>query len=101
PILTNTATTNIVPTFIQDVSRDGKVNVYPVPVSDVLYVNAPQAKSTGLTCRVVNAYGQVLSTRSLHAYPAGVDVSMLIPGVYLLVIDDADGYFGTVRFIKQ
>ena len=69
-----------------------KLNIYPNPVSDRLYLNGV----SGENFAIYDQHGKLLLKQKLSEQN-GIDVSSLLPGVYVLLIDDNM----TTRFVKE
>ncbi len=69
-----------------------KLNIYPNPVSDRLYLNGV----SGENFAIYDQLGKLLVKQKLSEQN-GIDVSSLLPGVYVLLIDDSM----TTRFVKE
>lgn len=71
--------------------------VYPNPVKDILNISLDQG-ITGVS--VYNLLGQQVITKSLDANEAGIDMSGLASGAYLVSIQ-SEGKIKTVKIIKE
>ena len=69
-----------------------KLNIYPNPVSDRLYLIGV----SGENFAIYDQQGKLMVKQKLSEQN-GIDVSSLIPGVYVLLIDDSM----TTRFVKE
>jgi hypothetical protein len=78
-----------------------KINVYPNPVKSQLVMQHPQAEA-GATVQVVGINGRQLFTQNIQqgAVQTTVDVSKLIPGNYLIVLN-MNGHRQSKSFIKK
>lgn len=90
PVITNTVTT----TFVQQLSTDGnkKFNnfkVYPNPVSDVLYFEAPD--TTIVAIDVYGILGQAVIAEKNKNGLRQIDISSLSQGVYQCKFTDSEG----------
>ena len=77
-----------------------KVNVYPVPASDILYIEN-NFRSIRLNIEVIDMVGRtVMQTSSPNSFPVNLPVGNLPKGAYTLkIIDGQDVIFR--KFVKQ
>ena len=87
--------TNQVVTGIVEINR--QTGIYPNPVSHYLYIKGDVFDIRQV--RVVNTNGAVLFSRELDENQ-GLDVSTLVPGMYILIIDRGD-VIESHKFIKK
>ena len=87
--------TNQVVTGIMEINR--QTGIYPNPVSHYLYIKGDVFDIRQV--RVVNTNGAVLFSRELDENQ-GLDVSTLVPGMYILIIDRGD-VIESHKFIKK
>ncbi len=87
--------TNQVVTGILEINR--QTGIYPNPVSHYLYIKGDVFDIRQV--RVVNTNGAVLFSRELDENQ-GLDVSTLVPGMYILIIDRGD-VIESHKFIKK
>ncbi len=79
------------PVGIQDQHMENEFSIYPNPVSDMLYIQESKDVNSP-SYLIYNIYGQqVMSSNSKQ-----MDVSGLLPGMYLLVQDQT-----VIKFIKE
>lgn len=71
------------------------LTIYPNPVADVLHWNA----NGDASYRIVNALGQQIQSGT--ALSGEISVSALSKGMYLLVLESADGKSRVTKFIKE
>lgn len=77
---------------------------YPVPVTDVLKIKrtgewANVLTQSSVSVTIFNALGAVVLNEPGYIYSAGIDVSTLEPGIYIIEIKDIKGK-RSIRFIK-
>ncbi len=93
PIRTNEAQTTIaLPSFTQDFNTE--VNVYPNPVSDILYIESDENWSKA---EIFDISGRILRSVSLDGQ--AIDVSGLESGTYLVRLKDGEK-IGMFKFVK-
>jgi uncharacterized repeat protein (TIGR01451 family) len=93
PIRTNEAQTTIaLPVFTKDLTTD--VNIYPNPVTDVLYLDTNENWSKA---DIYDIAGRII--RSVSLYGQSIDVSGLESGTYFVRLKDGDRV-GVVKFVK-
>ncbi|MGJ8591035.1 MAG: T9SS type A sorting domain-containing protein [Aquaticitalea sp.] len=73
--------------------------VYPNPVSNMLFIKSSISENYNL--EVMNALGQIVSTKRGDASSTSLDVSNLSKGFYFLNIDSENGNSQTIKFIKN
>lgn len=84
---------------IEDSYVKDKVTVYPNPAGSELNIKLP---SNGqFSCQVVNELGQVMITSEHATMETKVDVSTLAKGMYILVVNMAEGKTYQHKFVKQ
>lgn len=77
-------------------------NLYPNPAADKLYITFSDATKQVGAAKIINGIGQTVSTLSPASLQHGVNIDQLIPGVYLLQVQDAKtNALSTKRFIKE
>jgi hypothetical protein len=77
------------------------LGVYPQPAKNKIFISGIQDVSDISSCDIVNALGEtVYSDITISAIAAGIDVSSLKDGIYLLRLHKSDGITG-LRFIKE
>lgn len=80
----------------QQVHHNGGISVYPNPASDKLYIK-------GLT---TNSHTDILNMSGALIYQGKkrhnemIDISQLLPGVYVLKVKTSEGITQSVRFVK-
>lgn len=91
----------LIPLPTNDLSINGSSKAvftsYPNPVTDVLYLEFPQAVDQ-FNAKVVDLSGRVISTT--NSFVNGIDVSGLSSGMYMLEVN-ADGASNAIKFIKK
>ena len=77
------------------------IKLYPNPAAEQLTLQLPP--SSAATVRVFSLHGQVLHEQILSAYSstATIQVGALIPGIYLLHIQDEQGNQWREKFVKE
>jgi hypothetical protein len=86
---TDTLTVNLNPQVISNIEEGqmSQVKIYPNPVRDLLHVDAPQ-ELAALEIRDVS--GRIVKQYT-GGVPAGIDLSMLPGGIYLLRLYGREG----------
>lgn len=91
-------------TIVEDLSKAMRLEVYPVPARDHIYIScdfAPAAKP--LTINIIDMAGKSLYV-SKHEFFTGstlqIPISHVKPGVYFIRLE-GEGFAETIRFIKQ
>ena len=74
-----------------------RIVVRPNPVRDKLIVSSPVA----VTATLLDSSGQLLLTRQLPRGEQSIDVSGLVAGSYLLVLQTGEGTSSTYKFVKE
>lgn len=81
---------------IRSISFEPQVAVFPNPLHDHLIISSQQAESV----QIVNAAGQTVF--NTNAIPLdGIDVSRLVTGMYLVLINLPGGFMKTAKIIKE
>ena len=94
PIRTNEAQTTVaLPSFTQDWVSD--INVYPNPVSDILFL---QTEDTWTKAEIFDVAGRIMRAASLSSLY--IDVSTLESGTYFVRLRNGDRV-GRVKFVKM
>ena len=79
--------------------ENSKVRVYPSPAEDLLYVDLPEG--TGYHARILSLTGARVFEATAGGGLNALDIGLIGPGVYLLVVDtEEDRIFGG-RFVKR
>ncbi|MBX2973432.1 MAG: T9SS type A sorting domain-containing protein [Flavobacteriales bacterium] len=73
---------------------------FPNPTSDRITLVADEA-SRGLPCAVYDVHGRQVLTQRLSGASTVLRTEQLAPGTYLIVVTDADGRRGQLRFVKE
>ncbi|MBK8627286.1 MAG: T9SS type A sorting domain-containing protein [Saprospiraceae bacterium] len=93
PIRTNEAQTTVaLPVFTKDITTE--VNIYPNPVSDILYLDNNDNWSKA---EIFDIAGRIIRSISLDDH--SIDVSRLESGTYFVRLKDGDRV-GVVKFVK-
>lgn len=74
-----------------------RIDIYPNPAQRQLQV----LHAAGMHAEIFNILGQRLVQVSLSAASAGIDISVLQPGLYLLRCTDSRGYSKSLQFIRE
>lgn len=77
-----------------DVSANNRLHIYPNPTTDVINIRGAQIAQ-------VQLYDMSGKQLRAHVENNRVDARQLLPGVYVLQIEDAEGNISTQRFIKK
>ncbi len=94
PIRTNEAQTTVaLPSFTQEWVSD--VNIYPNPVSDILFL---QTEETWTKAEIFDVAGRIMRAASLSSQT--IDVSTLEVGTYFVRLRNGDRV-GRVKFVKM
>ena len=94
PIRTNEAQTTVAfPVFTKDITTE--VNVYPNPVSDILYLDT---KDNWTKAEIYDIAGRIV--RSIFLNGRSINVSGLESGTYFIRLKDGDSV-GLVKFVKM
>jgi len=83
---------------LMDTSSDVQCRVYPNPSHDKLFIDGDT--QTVQAAWILQTDGQLRQTISREEIEAGINISSLDPGVYVLRISDGNRYFSS-RFIKE
>lgn len=65
-----------------------QLKIYPVPVSDVLYIETPEAY--GITISIIDAAGTICLEEYIQNSKAQINVEKLVSGTYLLLVKDSN-----------
>jgi hypothetical protein len=84
-------------TGLKDVRSNVQFNMYPMPASDVLFVEQPDGNIIN-SYRIYNIEGRLIAEKPYTT--AGIAVSNLDNGMYVLHLQTAEG-FAAKRFIKN
>lgn len=85
-------------TWIEPISYENEVSLYPNPVKKVLYIKTPSKKST---IKIYSLQGSLLKTIPAYQSHDQIDVSTLQSGVYMVKISGPDGKVYTGKFVKE
>jgi len=87
-------------TGVAEVTESSDVKVYPVPATDLLYVEL--ATGNARTATVVDLNGATVQSAQLKASGRSeVNIASLAPGKYFVLITDAEGRVTTKPFSKN
>lgn len=81
-------------------SLNKDMQVYPVPVEDILYVNLNDANDSPLEFTIYNTMGQAVRSGILSVVQDGIHMEGLMPGVYLLKVKHGEN-IGNATVIKK
>ncbi|MBK7763621.1 MAG: fibronectin type III domain-containing protein [Bacteroidetes bacterium] len=76
------------------------VKLYPNPVTDMLHISTSIELDANSYFKIYDANGRVLITDKFVINPQSIDVSKLIPGLYLISVKTAEGE-ATYKFIRN
>jgi hypothetical protein len=98
-----TCTGEVSPIIANDVAKISEfelngLSVYPNPVKDMLTI---AYKDTLTEVYLVNMLGQTVAKQTANSNEARINVSALAGGNYILIVQAADGKFGTFKVIKH
>ena len=94
PIRTNEAQTTVaLPVFAKDITTE--VNIYPNPVTDILYLDT---KDNWTKAEIYDVAGRIMRSASLNGQ--SIDVSGLESGTYFIRLKDGEKV-GLVKFVKM
>lgn len=82
---------------------DGEVRIYPNPAHKVLNIASGKQELNGATLSVADVAGRLAMTQHIDVPASGdarVDVSNLVPGMYILTITSADGVY-TAKLVVE
>jgi hypothetical protein len=84
------------PTGINAISKE-EVSVFPNPTTGLVYVNGIQ---TSASVKVINLVGKEVINTEINANGT-IDMSSVPAGIYMLVIENANGAISTKKVIKN
>ena len=79
-------------------SLSSRVDVYPNPTRDLLYVNGVEV---GTQIKVLNALGQEVYSGNANSPKIVINTSELLPGIYILHLTKEHTKTTTHRFVKE
>lgn len=85
------------PTAVNEINLLEGVSVYPNPATD--YVQVENVSGELVTLSIFTLTGQLVSTETVSAANFTKDVSTLERGMYIVVLENADGNKKTVRLV--
>jgi hypothetical protein len=74
---------------IEDINKNVKINVYPNPVSNIVYMHAPQKLGQ---VDIFNVNGAVVLSKFVGTSDGSIDVSGLSEGLYFIGATTPEGY---------
>jgi hypothetical protein len=78
------------------------VNIFPNPATEMLQIEMPGIDfSKNITFRVVNVLGKAIKQIPLHSFSSTIEVSDIVPGIYLYEIKDDQHAIKTGRIIVE
>lgn len=77
------------------------IDVFPNPTSDFITARVNGYNPAELDYKVLNINGDVLLMGSFESNEMGIDLSTLVPAVYLLQITSEEKYTNTYKIIKH
>lgn len=87
-----------VTTSLGTVAATEKLHVYPVPTSDRLYVDGEYSSSDSYT--FIDAKGSRVTIMSGFTPGVPINVSRLVPGIYIVILKRTDGSTASARIVK-
>lgn len=75
-------------TGISTESAQHSLSLYPNPAEDVLYLNLQEINIKQYSCEILTLTGQSMRYPNLNGYSNKINVSHLVPGVYILRLKD-------------
>ena len=85
-------------TSIEEVSVKSPLYLYPNPASDQLHIKTAIERPVQLV--IMDISGKLILTKQYHSVNTSIDVSALLPGVYLLQLTDGSQIWNG-RFVKE
>jgi blue copper oxidase len=80
--------------------QKASVHLYPNPANSEVYIKSTANLNKPLNLEIKDLQGRLLKTLVLYDERARVDISELLPGIYLFVATDGESSF-SARLIKQ
>ena len=77
----------------------GEVLIYPIPVTDKIYLNNINPRFN--TIEIINSNGESILTQQAKNPESSIDVTQLTSGIYFIQLFDNFGIVDTYRFIVQ
>jgi hypothetical protein len=79
-----------------------RINIYPNPVSDILYLSCTENYLGEFELEIYNAMGVLLKTKKRYIIPtAKVQLTDLVGGIYFLQLISKNGSTARIPFIKK
>jgi hypothetical protein len=75
-----------------------KVQVYPNPAKDQLFINQPEAYTTYI---LYNVFGAKITSGMIRSETGSIDVSELTKGIYILQLSDNGSKTAVIKIIKE
>lgn len=86
---------------IESIEKSEKIDIYPSPVSDILFINLSQLKIHPLLYEIIDIQGKIVKVAALDGSSfQKILVNELLPGIYTLKIHTFH-HNVTQKFIKQ
>ena len=98
PVITNTTVSEIATVSVELPVATGYINAFPNPVTNILNVKTPGGSYNEL--KLLNTMGQVIKQQEHKDHLSVVDMSILLPGLYYIILSGDDG-IATVKVEKQ
>ena len=84
-------------TGISNTARNAGLRLYPMPVTDQLFVDAVNNTTVTLT----DISGRSLATKTLHEGQNKIDMEAYAPGIYLLITHDNNGATCVEKVVRR
>lgn len=89
-------------TGIDEQTPGNNVLVYPNPANETLYISFADASSKAESVKIVNTLGQVVRAVANPQAQAGIDISELTKGMYMVqVVDENTKAVSVQKFVKE
>ncbi len=87
-------------TVISSFNRSGaRYNIYPNPVSDYLFIESPTGSIIN-SVSILSSDGKSLFSDEVNANSTEMNVGYLLPGLYILIINDGENAFSRKLLVK-
>jgi hypothetical protein len=93
-------TVGCTPAGVKEVSQAKGIDVYPNPASGKLYVSFKDS-SRIYELDVIDIRGKTLYKYPMPQQGAGIDISKLVAGIYLVRVQDMNGNITLQKFVKE
>lgn len=80
--------------------KENSLSVYPNPTTQFLYIGKESDKTYN-NISIIDMSGKLVLQKSSHKYKEAIDVSVLVPGTYMIVSKTIDGKIYKNKFIKK